>query len=302
MMEAHRQLVRLADQSHVLVALFDGFDRLRFANSAFREAFFLLANEEPTWSEIMRQNHSRRRGTVIRAADFDAWLVETQARRGKSRAKSYETDLHDGRWLLMTETVQSDGWMLCIASDITGLRSEERSVRQDRDFAIKASQTDELTGIANRRYITSRLAELLAQGGLHGNSLGCVCILDIDHFKLINDTYGHSGGDVVLRDFSRQILALLRRNDSFGRIGGEEFMLVLGGTSIQEAELIVERMLFTIRLSRPLGPASPLKYSFSAGIADCRVGDAVDDVYTRADTALYAAKSSGRDRIGLASI
>lgn len=299
MSESTQQLITLIDQTGVMFALYDGFDRLRYANDSFRTAFGLTPDEEPTWADHMRRNHPLKLGTIIKAPDFDKWLVETQARRGKTRHKSYETDLYDGRWLQMTETVQTDGWMLCIATDISGLRAEDRVVRQDCDFAIKASQTDELTGIANRRCVTGRLDAVLARGGPLGQHLGCVCILDIDHFKSINDRFGHSGGDIVLRDFAHKLLALLRRNDTLGRIGGEEFMLVLPETTLPEAELVVERMLYSIRRSEPLGKATDCRYSFSAGLSDCRVGDSVDDVYTRADTALYAAKLGGRDRIAV---
>tara|TARA_R110000868_G_scaffold49269_2_gene158919 strand:+ start:8290 stop:9228 length:939 start_codon:yes stop_codon:yes gene_type:complete len=295
--QATEQLLRLLDQTGVMVALYDGFDRLRYANPTFRDCFGLTVDEEPTWAEVMRRNHPRKIGTIIKTDNFEKWLMETQARRGKTRFKSYETDLHDGRWLQMTETVQADGWMLCIATDISGLRVEDRSVRQDRDLAIRASQTDELTGIANRRFVTGRLADMLAIGGPLGDPLGCVCILDIDHFKSINDRFGHSGGDMVLRDFARTLLALLRRNDTFGRIGGEEFMLVLPDTTPEEAQLVIERMLYAVRRSQPMGSATPCRYSFSAGLSGCRIGDTIDDVYTRADNALYAAKQAGRDRI-----
>ncbi|WP_118135311.1 sensor domain-containing diguanylate cyclase [Oceanicella sp. SM1341] len=297
MTDAASELLSLLERADVLVALFDGFDRLRLANAAFRGAFALEPGETPTWAEIMRRNHRAGRGTVIGAPDFEAWLLETQARRGKTAKKSYETDLHDGRWLLMTETVQENGWMLCVASDITGLRATSRQVRQARDFALKAAQTDELTGIANRRSITRHLAEALLRPAPPGLRLGCVCMLDIDHFKRINDTFGHSAGDTVLRHFSREIMELVRRSDLFGRIGGEEFMLVLPATSAEEAELILGRMLFAIRRARPFGAENGYAYTFSAGIAGYCAGDTVDDVFHRADMALYSAKVAGRNRV-----
>jgi hypothetical protein len=96
----------------------------------------------------MRRNFELRRRTVIHAADFEEWLRSTQSRRGKIAYRAFETDLLDGRWFWMTEAVQKSGWMLCIASDITSLRAKGRTVRQDCDQAIKAAQTDELTGVA----------------------------------------------------------------------------------------------------------------------------------------------------------
>ncbi len=292
-----QRLAALHEEAPVLMAAYDGHDRLRYANRAFRAAFFLTPAEEPTWAEIMRRNHEGRRGTVIRTDDFDAWLVSTQARRGKTAFRAFETDLHDGRWLWMTETVEADGWMLCIASDITALRADERAVRQDRDFAIRAAQTDTLTGIANRRFVTARMEDLIQASAAAGHSGGCICVMDLDHFKVVNDRFGHMAGDAVLKDFAVRVLPLLRRSDSFGRVGGEEFVLVLPGTGPQEAALVAERILATVRHSRPLPDRPDFSYAFSAGITAAAPDDTVISLYARADRALYAAKLHGRGRV-----
>lgn len=283
----------LYEATPVLVAAFDARDRLRYANAAFRSAFFLAEGETPTWAELMRHNHAMRRGTIISAADFEAWLVSTASRRGKVAYRAYETDLYDGRWLLMTETVSADGWMLCVASDITAFRPDERSVRQDRDLAIRASHTDDLTGVSNRRFVTARVEDMLAPEGPGG----CLCVLDLDNFKYINDRYGHQAGDLILRDFAIRIHGAVRRSDCFGRVGGEEFVLVLPATGVAAAALIVERMLALVRLSRPLPQRPDFFYSFSAGISAARAGDTFADIFGRADRALYSAKMAGRNRI-----
>lgn len=165
----------------------------------------------------------------------------------------------------MTEAVQSDGWMLCIANDITSLRADSRKVRQDRDFAIKASHTDELTGVANRRYVLARIEETIRNVSRSKETSGCLAILDIDKFKQINDRYGHSVGDLILRDFAHTIHRLVRRRDCLGRIGGEEFLVLLPDTQIENAQLIVGRMLSQTSMSRPLQGAPDFSYTFSAG-------------------------------------
>lgn len=292
------KLGELYEGTPVLVAAFDAFDRLRYANRAFRAAFFIEPGEELFWSELMRRNFAAARGTVIRERNFDTWVISAKSRRGKQPFRAFETDLTDGRWLWMTETVQANGWMLCIASDITNIRAEERSVRQDRDFAIKASYTDELTGIANRRYVMGRIDEMTRSSIQHG-IVGCVGILDIDNFKQINDRFGHVTGDLILCDFARRILEDVRRTDCFGRIGGEEFALVLPDTQIDEALLIVERMLAVVRMAAPV-PEQPLfRYTFSAGVAEWMAGETAAEMYARADRALYTAKLGGRNRIEL---
>jgi diguanylate cyclase (GGDEF)-like protein len=195
----------------------------------------------------------------------------------------------------MTEAVQKNGWMLCIASDITSLRAHGRTVRQDRDQAIKASYTDELTGVANRRFVMARVDDMLAAAE-HGNN-GCLAVFDIDNFKHINDRLGHHAGDVVLRDFAHRIHQNVRRNDCFGRVGGEEFLLVMPATGPEDAIAMVECMLTVIRFSRPLPESPDFSYTCSAGIAACAPSDSASDLYRRADRALYAAKLSGRDRV-----
>jgi len=296
MIDLLKRLSELTGSTPVLVAAYDGFDRLRYANAAFRSAFFIEESEEPLWSEIMRRNFAARRGTVIRASDFEEWLVGTQSRRGKLGFRAFETDLHDGRWLWMTETVEADGWMLCIASDVTSLRPDERAVRQDRDFAIKASFTDELTGIANRRFVSGRIEEMM-EVSEPGRPAGCVALIDLDHFKVINDRFGHATGDAILKDFARRIQTQVRRTDCFGRFGGEEFILVLPHTGLEQGVLILERMAALIRTTHPLPDRPDLTYTFSAGLTSAEAGDSPTTLFGRADTALYAAKLAGRDRI-----
>jgi diguanylate cyclase (GGDEF)-like protein len=287
-------LLHLHDEAGFLAALYDAEDRLRYANAAFQAAFHLGSHEGPSWAEIMRRNFEAGRGTVIRNPDFEAWLHSTSARRGKVGFRAFETDLHDGRWLWMTETVQSSGWMLCIASDITPLQADHRAVRQDRDFAIRASFTDELTGLPNRRFVWARLEEMLAQDRAFG---GCTAVIDLDRFKPINDRYGHHVGDLILKDFAARALAHVRRTDTIGRLGGEEFLLVLPDARPADAMAIVERMLTGVRAAQPVAALADLRYSFSAGIASMRPDDTANDLYARADRALYRAKSEGRNCI-----
>ena len=294
-------LANLVEETGALVALYDPADRLRFANRAFRDAWFVQEGETPLWSDLMRRNFNAKRGTVILANDFESWLRSTQSRRGKTGFRAFETDLHDGRWLWMTETMQPDGWMLCIASDITSIRSDERMLRQDRDLAIRASQTDELTGVGNRRFVMSKLEDLLRQRGNGEGACGCIALLDIDHFKQINDRFGHDFGDRVLKHFAHTLQRMTRKTDILGRIGGEEFLLILPRSTPEQAHSTVDRMLETIRLSRPDAKQANFSYSFSAGVAYAVCGEDAGEVFRRADLALYASKLAGRDQVSMES-
>lgn len=290
-------ILSLQADSLVLIAVYDQDDILRYANASFRAAYHIAPDEQLTWAELMRRNYHAGVGTVLKTQNFEAWLVSTQSRRGKTAFRSFETDLADGRWLWMTETVRSNGWMLCIASDITPLRADNRWLRQDRDLALRASQTDELTGVANRRFITARLDALVSQPTLPGAEIGCIAVLDIDHFKSINDRYGHQAGDAVLLDFARHGHSFIRRLDCFGRIGGEEFMFILPATSLENGMAFLEAVFARIRAARPLPACPEFSYTCSAGMTALKPGDSPQEAFARADKGLYQAKLEGRDRI-----
>jgi len=298
-LETFLRTAQLIEAAGPMIAIYDEHDRLRYANATFRSAWFIAEGEQPLWSELMRRNVEARRGTVIAVPDFEKWLLSTQARRGKIGFRAFETDLHDGRWLWMTETMQSNGWMLCVANDITPIRSDERTLRQDRDTAVKTSQTDELTGIPSRRFVMARLEELWQQEGARDHAVGCLAILDIDNFKYINDRFGHLVGDAVLKNFAATLQKMVRKTDILGRVGGEEFLLILPNTVPEDAEAIVQRMLIAVRQSRPLTDQASFRYTFSAGIAHVTIGDDPRELYRRADLALYAAKMRGRNQVSL---
>lgn len=294
--DAALEMLKLMEEASVFVAVYDAEDRLRYGNRAFREAWFVRRDENPTWAEMMRRNYHARQGTVVETDDIEAWLHSTGARRGKINRRAFETDLHDGRWLWMTETMQDNGWMMSVATDITSIRSSQRSLRKDRDKALRASQTDELTGLPNRRYAMGVLEELLLERPADSAKICSLAILDIDHFKQINDTFGHKIGDVVLKDFAARLGPCLRKTDTVGRIGGEEFILILPRTPLEGATLIVNRMIETIRKARPVDDYPMLHYTFSAGIAHAQPGESADALFQRADRALYAAKMAGRNQ------
>lgn len=155
-----------------------------------------------------------------------------------------------------------------------------------REAMIEAN-TDALTGIANRRHIL-QLAET-ALGDRRNQSKLVLAVCDLDHFKDINDTYGHHVGDAVLRDFCAHVTLNIRQSHTLGRIGGEEFLLLMPGTSIDEAEVILER------LHQTLPPHAGIAFTFSAGVAQASAGESLHDVIRRADDALYRAKQAGRD-------
>ena len=173
-----------------------------------------------------------------------------------------------------------------------------RLARQKADLKLAQEQIrvlatqDELTSLPNRRHMTELMLTEKARQQRNGRVLS-VAMIDIDHFKRINDTYGHTGGDLVLKTFSQFSRASLRPSDTLARWGGEEFLLLLPDTSGEDAMLCVERM--RIHFARMSADAiSPgLHVTFSAGVSACRASDSLEDAVERADQAMHRAKAQG---------
>ena len=165
----------------------------------------------------------------------------------------------------------------------------------------KLASTDELTGLRNRRTIMQRLEEEFQRARRQNAPLSLIS-LDIDHFKQINDTYGHPFGDQVLKCVADGMTRSIRAYDIIGRIGGEEFIIVAPGSPLPEAASLTERMLKRIREESTDDGSRSVTVTLSAGVALLDPNDAgPEDLLRRADTALYRAKREGRNRCVVAA-
>ncbi len=277
------------------LSLYDARDNLIFAGGNFA-LWFDVEPGPQSFSTIMRRCHRLGRGPVFTLAE-DAWLAMAQSKRRSAPFRRFEVDMVDGSWLMVTEATFPDGALLSTFADITALKTNEKALRYAHDLAVSAAETDWLTGAPNRRRMMQRLGELAAQSQGAGDrfSLGLV---DLDHFKAVNDTYGHDFGDTVLRNFAEAGRASVRREDMFGRVGGEEFMVIVSGPQ-DDAEAVLARLRARLAHSKRNG-LQGASCTFSAGIAGWQPGDSVEALYRRADQALYAAKRSGRNQVLLA--
>lgn len=161
---------------------------------------------------------------------------------------------------------------------------------------IQMAKIDGLTGVFNRRYLDTRLQEELERSRRHGNPLS-IMMLDIDHFKEINDTHGHICGDYTLRKISELLLELVRTSDILGRYGGEEFCCVLPETSFEQALVLAERCREQIAVGRFSCTDYLTRVTVSIGVTDLHRDDTLDSMIKRADDALYQAKRTGRNRV-----
>ncbi|MDA8415053.1 MAG: diguanylate cyclase [Desulfobacteraceae bacterium] len=157
--------------------------------------------------------------------------------------------------------------------------------------------TDELTGLSNRRQVMARLEEEFQRAIRLGESI-CIISLDIDHFKNINDTYGHQFGDLVLQKLAKCMQNCVRPYDIVGRVGGEEFLIIAPASPPEEALLLAERIIATIRQETISEGTSQVHITASAGVSVIKHDDAdITDLLRRADRAMYQAKAEGRNRV-----
>jgi diguanylate cyclase (GGDEF)-like protein len=206
------------------------------------------------------------------------------------------------------ERVLSAVWLAWLmvkgsAHNIVGTRLREQVKRAHAELAQalqkleKVAATDELTLLPNRRAILARVEQAVAAGRPAGRAVG-VALLDIDHFKRINDGHGHDVGDQVLREFGRVVALGLRPADQVGRYGGEEFLLVLQAFDDAGAAAdVVGRLCAGIRAHDWARLAPGLAITASAGVALLMPGEDSAAAIRRADVALYRAKEGGRDRV-----
>ncbi len=161
---------------------------------------------------------------------------------------------------------------------------------------FEASTHDSLTGISNRRFMAERCLEEDQRASRHGSTYSMI-ILDVDHFKLINDEYGHATGDLMLVDFVKALSSSLRHYDIIARWGGEEFVALLIDADLSTAEIVAKRMLSNIRNMRVSIDEMELNLTASLGLTEHKSDENYDATFRRADKALLMAKNGGRDRL-----
>lgn len=265
---------------------FDGRFSVIYASDGIREIYeldpdVLLLNAEAIFTRIHPQDSTRVRASIRASADtLSPWREEYRV----------QLPIRGLRWVRGEATPEElpGGGVLWhgYISDISDLKRVEEELRA-------LSVTDSLTGIHNRRYFQERLTTEMARVERGGGELS-VIMLDIDHFKRINDQHGHAVGDRVLQAVCERIGHRLRRTDVFCRLGGEEFMVLCPDISGEHAHVLALQLWQALRTS-PIDGVGTVTASF--GIASWRVGEGADALLLRADSGVYAAKQAGRDRV-----
>lgn len=226
------------------------------------------------------------------------WLQEPGAAEGGELRRTVEVVSAQGRaleidWLPISREAERLG-RVWLVRDVTEQRQREAELE-----ALAA--TDTLTSLPNRRSFLSRLERELAEARRRPLGEGAVLMLDIDHFKRVNDTWGHAVGDVVLQHFAEVVRQSLRRGDFAGRLGGEEFAVLLPGAAAEDAVPLADRLREEVARSPAQSDVGPIRITVSIGVAVFD-GSGASRLLERADEALYRAKSSGRNRVCLAEL
>jgi diguanylate cyclase (GGDEF)-like protein len=186
-----------------------------------------------------------------------------------------------------------------VGGQMSEARLKGRRLNADLRTALeridKLATRDELTGLINRRQMKTQLMQEAARRSRTGG-LACVCLMDLDLFKSVNDRLGHAAGDDVLRSFGEVFANMVRQSDSVARWGGEEFLWLMPETTLRDAEAAVERVRSALT-SKQLSTDHPqLTITFSAGLALVMTDESFERCIERADAALYAAKAGGRNQ------
>lgn len=254
----------------------------------WEEAFFALKTYNELHSEIDKNTQSQR--TTEMRTRFDSERIETENQRliENQRLRDHELKILEQNKLLQLVVIILALIILLIVSVFA-----YKQVNKSKFLEVLAL-TDHLTKLANRRHSYTRGEVMFAQAKRTQSSMS-VILFDADHFKKINDNYGHDIGDKVLIELSKTSLSLMRKHDLVGRVGGEEFLALLPHTNAAQAQDIAARLITQIASSSLKHVAPDLTITISAGVATLDNDSDFSQLVKRADNALYEAKSAGRN-------
>lgn len=288
------------------LAMFDNRGYLLFCNDNYRSAFPLSAYARQPGAHIT---------DILRAAvrngerkDIPTNVSEAaiqDAASGLFLERDTEVALSDGRWLSLRTRSMQGGSALVVVSDISATKQAELSLRQLADQMKGLAETDELTGIANRRAFDAAISAECHKAAIDGAPVSLL-VIDVDRFKAYNDAYGHPAGDSCLKQVGECLRALAKRpSDVVARYGGEEFVALFPGTDLKAASGLAEK--FRSALEQRNIPHSGSEHGIvtaSIGVSSMtgyNVQLSPAELVSRADEAVYRAKNAGRNRVEASS-
>ncbi|MBU3005757.1 sensor domain-containing diguanylate cyclase [Paraglaciecola arctica] len=279
-------------------AIFSADDKLIGCNQAYADfmCMDLKSIVEQSFSQLLLTAHEKQQGPYIETQDIDLWLAKAQSKRRSQEFRLFEVDHTDGSWYLISEQTLPSGELLLHAKSISAQKSIEQKLSAHIHKLTDLALTDELTQIANRR---SFIANVKSEISLYkrNHHAFTFCILDIDYFKKVNDQFGHQVGDKVLSQLCKLVSNTLREYDLFGRIGGEEFGILLRDTKTTEAYDIMDRLRKKVMNSTFNTATTPVKITLSIGLVESWLGCTFERLYNQSDMGLYRGKNNGRNQV-----
>jgi diguanylate cyclase len=238
----------------------------------------------------------RARSAHALAAYALAWFGVVMAVMALRRPDLYPPPVEFGHFLMLACMLPAVATLTARLSRIRRRLAEQREELARALVQLQAIATrDELTGLPNRRQMQALMDQELLRSLRHGHSF-CIALLDLDHFKRVNDAHGHAAGDAVLRSFAQTAQAALRATDVLSRWGGEEFLVLLPDTGMPPAIAGLERLREQIAAMRVDFGGATIAVTVSVGLTGHRRGETLEQTLERADILLYRAKAEGRNR------
>jgi diguanylate cyclase (GGDEF)-like protein/PAS domain S-box-containing protein len=285
--ESEKNLQAVLDNMPAMIGYWDRDLRNRFGNKAYKEWFGLYADQmrglhirEVIGEKLYALNEPYIKGVLQGEPQHFERAIRDVSGKDRYTQASYIPDISDGR---------VNGFFVLVA-EITEQKRLEKELET-------LAQTDPLTKLANRRHFMELTRRELARTGRYGGTLSML-MLDVDHFKRINDSHGHQAGDTVLQKLAELCVQTLREVDIVGRMGGEEFAILLPEADNEQAREVAERLRRIIADSAVPMEQGPICFTVSIGVATTVDPQTdIDMLLNQADQALYDAKHAGRNRV-----
>ena len=251
-----------------------------------------------TPAQVLQQAHQENKGIAVDQGDFKTWMSIKECRLRNLDESEFFTHTVDDKHYKMNRIRLSSGEHVIVGTDISDLKQTQVELEQALSELDMLAHTCDLTDVPNRRHFMLKAEEEFRRAKRY-RSMFSIVLADIDYFKQINDTHGHDIGDKALKYFAGLIAKAIRTTDMLGRIGGEEFAILMPNTDLADARIFANRLRQQIEKSPFLldsGQHLPMTASF--GVSEYRKTDQDESLMlSRADKRLYKAKASGRNQV-----